>query len=470
MRVIGTIILLAVLSSLSIANNVKISNVRLVDQDVAANTTKLMFDLYWENSWKISVTPNNWDAVWVFAKYSKDNGVTWLHCTIENTGSEGPLGSIVDVSADGKGAFVYRASDGQGTIDWKSVKLRWNYGDDGLEDNEAVKLAVIGIEMVYMPEGVFAVGSGGNGLNEFTLTTINTPNSTQIPSGSGSLGGQAGGIPSNEVAPTSSKWPNGYKAIYCMKYEISQEQYCDFLNMLTAAQAFNRYPGSAAQPHRYAITGKHPNYSTASPYVACGFMNWSDCASYADWAGLRPMTEMEFEKACRGSLAPVRNEYAWGSDYYINAIGIINERMTDELPIPSNANCNMNNGGIGGPVRVGSFAIMNSDRIKSGGSYYGIMELSGNLWEQAVAVGLGRGREFIGSHGDGILSVDGYGTNVDWPGFEAGDVRGADGSCYRGGGWWDADYKSRVSDRSSALDEDNIRHDGAGFRAVRNAN
>ena len=43
------------------------------------------------------------------------------------------------------------------------------------------------------------------------------------------------------------------------------------------------------------------------------YMCWADCATYADWAGLRPMTELEFEKACRGPLKPVPDEYAWGT-------------------------------------------------------------------------------------------------------------------------------------------------------------
>src|SRR5690606_15837112 len=46
--------------------------------------------------------------------------------------------------------------------------------------------------------------------------------------------------------------------------------------------------------------------------LACNYLNWADFLSYLDWAALRPMTELEFEKASRGPLAAVTDEYAWG--------------------------------------------------------------------------------------------------------------------------------------------------------------
>ena len=42
-------------------------------------------------------------------------------------------------------------------------------------------------------------------------------------------------------------------------------------------------------------------------------LSWPDLCAYADWAALRPMTELEYEKACRGPNNPVLGEYAWGN-------------------------------------------------------------------------------------------------------------------------------------------------------------
>ncbi|MCB9178869.1 MAG: hypothetical protein H6590_05555 [Flavobacteriales bacterium] len=62
--------------------------------------------------------------------------------------------------------------------------------------------------------------------------TANTPGNGNGP---GTLGGEAGGHPTGTQAPVAT-YPNGYNAYYCGKYEISQQQYVDFLNTLTRPQ------------------------------------------------------------------------------------------------------------------------------------------------------------------------------------------------------------------------------------------
>jgi hypothetical protein len=37
-----------------------------------------------------------------------------------------------------------------------------------------------------------------------------------------------------------ANWPNGFNAFYCMKYEVSQQGYVDFLNTLTYTQQVTR--------------------------------------------------------------------------------------------------------------------------------------------------------------------------------------------------------------------------------------
>jgi len=217
-------------------------------------------------------------------------------------------------------------------------------------------------------------------------------------------------------------------------------------------------------------------YSTTNPYVACNFLSWMDGAAYSDWAGLRPMTELEFEKACRGTVTPVANEYAWGtatvasSAYTLENPGATNEGIASNYSTSTgNASYDITDGSIDGPLRVGIFAANanNSGRITAGASYYGIMELSGNLWERAVTVGNATGRAFTGLHGNGALSTNGHANETAWPGLTSGEVTGATGSGFRGGYWNVHASFMRVSARLFAAHSLTNRSRYSGFRAVR---
>lgn len=196
-----------------------------------------------------------------------------------------------------------------------------------------------------------------------------------------------------------------------------------------------------------------------------------DGAAYADWAGLRPMTELEYEKACRGNQTPVANEFAWGSTSITAATSISNDGADNEVPGNASANCVFGyQAAVQGPMRVGCFATGSSTREQAGASFYGIMELSGNLWERSVTIRNPEGRVFTGTVGDGSLSATGNATNGDWPGFAGGEVTGAAGAGFRGGGWnIGVTDVALVSDREFT-DLTHTNRDGThGFRCVRSA-
>jgi formylglycine-generating enzyme required for sulfatase activity len=254
-----------------------------------------------------------------------------------------------------------------------------------------------------------------------------------------------------------------------MKYEVSQQQYVDFLNTLTQTQATARkanYSGS-----RYEITGSAVgSYATTLPNVACNFLGWADDAAYADWSGLRPMTELEFEKACRGDQPAIAGEYACGtadvagSAYTLSNAGASNEGIaTNYSTTAGNAMWNNTRGTIEGPVRVGIFVAngSNSGRVSAGSSYWGIMELSGNLLELPVTMANATGRAFTGTHGDGVLAGSGDANAATWPGTNA------VGAGWRGGSWYIGASRMQVSDRVNANSSISYRDDFIGFRAVR---
>ena len=460
----------------------------------------------------------------------------WEHARLNNTGHTAPSGSTIDAGLltpgsafdpttnPALGVFIYRSTNGGGNNTFTNTQLRWNYGANSLNDNAVVSVQVYAIEMVYVPGGVdFNVGGGGGNSIQFTSTTINTGNATTVPSGTGSLGGQAGGYPTGQTAPTTASWPNGYNAFYCMKYEASQGQYRDFLNTLTYAQQVNRtavVPTSVAgtgalistNANRNGIDIQTPgNATTLLPavygcnlngnttyneaadgeWIACNFLSWMDGCAYMDWAGLRPMTELEYEKACRGNLPAVWKELAWGTTTAhgtnygpLTNSGAFNELSNSPSTTLGNANYNVTSfNTFSGPLRVGIFATASTGRVTSGATYYGIMEMSGNLSEVAVSIGNLAGRSYTGVHGDGNLFRDGS-ANVDfWPGINGNattttantsfsgtiGVTQEAGSGSRGGQWSQVIDYAVVSERALSSTPNGTRANASGFRGVRTA-
>ncbi len=494
------------------ANNIAITNVSITGQNNAQKFKLIQFDISWDNSWLVNSGPNNWDAAWVFVKYRRKSDNTWHHATlhyVDGTGSgDGhtePTNSNISSSNDtgsggAHGVFIHRTDLGQGTVSYVAARLRWDYGVDGLGDGDNVELCVMGIEMVYVPQGSFYVGSGGTETGAFythpttnqpyqinseaAITVGTTAGNLYYPSPSGYYGDQLGPIPAG--------FPKGYAASYCMKYEITQSQYVAFLNRLTYAQQVSRTEvapssasGTAAMTtgtlYRNGIDIMTSGVASTTPAVyacnldndaiydeandgqsiACNHLSWADVAAYLDWVALRPMTELEYEKAGRGNQAPVADEYAWGSTSITQATSITNSGSNNEIA-NSGANCTFNSAaGVQGPMRSGSFAQATTTRASSGASYYGIMELTGNLYERPVTLGRLTGRLFSGGNGDGYINTMGEANSSSWP------ISDAIGVGYRGGSWYLYPLYLRLSDRSIATNTSVVRFHTNGGRGVR---
>ena len=223
--------------------------------------------------------------------------------------------------------------------------------------------------------------------------------------------------------------------------------------------------------------GSAATYKTSTPHLPCNYIRYQDGAAYTAWAGLRPMTELEFEKACRGPLLPVPDEYAWGTaaiagmagnggGYRRKNAGMPDETVVWEGPggpdaTHGNAPFDGTNGKLGGePTRAGCFATPDSDRVRAGASYWGILDLTGNLNEGLFSVGTPAGRTFAGNHGTG--------SDAPWAviGMRGG---GIPGSSHSSG--WDKNEGYRVSNRFSAnkasCEGRRLGHYAQGFRGVR---
>ena len=488
------------------ANHIEVGAITITDINTSDHYANLQFDISWDNSWKVNTGPTNWDAAWVFAKYRVGSGA-WAHCTLSSTDgdhsvtNENGVASTIDATSDGTGIFIYRSSDDSGSNNWDGVKLRWNYGTDGVSDDATVDVKVFAIEMVYVPEGAFYAGDNASssaslkqGADDIDPWYVNDSDDMVMNSGKFYYvsGGNSGEDATGSLFTIPANFPNGYDAFYCMKYEISQGQYVDFLNTLTYDQQNTR---TATDPNPTGQVNSNNNRNglevrTAGTYntvpavygidlnndggnlgenIACNYLSWADGAAYSHWAGLRPMTELEFEKAGRGTLVALAYEYAWGtatkasSAYQLSNAGANYEGIGYNYSTAGNASYAGTDGTINGPLRVGIFAAngSNTGRTTSGSSYYGIMELSGNLCERLVTLGNTDGRAFTGLNGDGKLTTDGNADVNYWPDTNA--------SCagFRGGDWFNNSAYLSVSCRKYAAYTEAIRYYYYGFRSAR---
>lgn len=498
------------------ANHLVFSNVTVASQNTSAGTVTVRFDLSWENSWRDST---NFDAAWIFMKYSLDGGTTWRHATMKSAGTN-PAGfspgsgteAELVVPSDRKGCFLQRASAGAGTFSASSAQVVWNYAADGVDDSSAVSQETLyrlfGVEMVYVPPAGFYAGDGTPGTDAQLQWEAGSPGTINSESAGLSFESSAGAAnawyyesdpggndddATGTVFSVSSSFPKGAGAFYAMKYEISEGQWVGFFNTLTSAQKAERDITSTSGKnsdlgvYRNSVAWTSGDATTVRPDRACGYLSWMDLAAYLDWAALRPMTELEYEKTCRGPLSPVMGEYAWGTTTISSATTISGFEDGTETVVTSGANANFNDtifsgGDAGsGPLRAGVFATAATNtRTASGAGFYGVLDLSGNLWERTVTIGNAAGRSFSGSHGDGVLtSVSGYegnATNSDWPGIDGTStsrgVTGALGSGFRGGSWDVAAANAvrlSVSDRYKAATADTSRGRDYGGRGVRTA-
>jgi hypothetical protein len=79
------------------ANNSTISNQTLTNGSAADGYGYVTFDLSWANSWWLSSGASNWDAAWVFVKYSVGSG-TWLPANLHNMGHIAGTGTASDIT------------------------------------------------------------------------------------------------------------------------------------------------------------------------------------------------------------------------------------------------------------------------------------------------------------------------------------------------------------------------------------
>ena len=467
------------------ANNVQITGTTVVGSNVT-------FNISWDNSWNANVAPANWDAVWVFIKYQDCNTRLWAHAGLSTVAGDHSAASPlqVDTVTDGKGVFIRRSALGGGTISATTITLKMTIPAG------TFNYKVFGIEMVNVPQGGFKIGDSSisGALSEYDVTSDGALSSSIL-----------GGSPAAANAPVA--YPVGFNSVYCMKYEVSQEQYVDFLNSLTYDQqkahtvtdpisAANTYAMSTAYTGRNGVkisvsgnnsaipavyvcdaTNGNENSIDDGQSVAMNRLNWSDLSAFLDWSALRPMSELEYEKICRGAnQARVAGEFPWGT----TESSIVSPSLVSNLLKPNEKYNTATNGlsnlfyqaayvlySFDGPLKVGFSASGTSGRASSGTSYYGTMEMAGNAHDMIVNLS-SEGVTYTGALGDGNLLPNGSSNVTNWP-ADASTGIGFKGGAYDSnpGGYSASGVPfGRVSDRSFIYNGSTTRGSGGG-RGVR---
>jgi formylglycine-generating enzyme required for sulfatase activity len=472
-------------------SNVKANNLTIGTPSIVGSNT-IQFTVQWDNSWRLATGPSNWDAVWLFVKYQDCATNLWRHVDLSTTVSNHTVtGSQLEVItvSDAKGVYLRQNTNAVGNITSATVTLTFS-----TLVNAGYNYQVFGVEMVNIPTGNFVLGdcTGGTAGIGFYCNTINAATQAAgLAQGAYAAGGWA--------ATLTSAYPMGVNSFHIMKYEISQEQYVAFLNTLTYDQQLNLTsvpPQSAAgtlaiAPNtngRNGIRIQTPgalsnipavygndlnnngtfNEAADGQNIACNYLQWSDLMAYLDWSALRPMTEFEYEKACRGTLPQVVNEYAWGVPAAQPSPAPLTQALSSAIANAGTANEISTTSGNGlcawgannaalGPLRCGFAATGSTSRVQAGAAYYGCMDMAGNVWEQCVGGNQSAGTNyggFTGILGDGLLLATGYTNTSGWPAW--GGSNGG-GGIMRGGDWFTNDARTlQISDRWNAQNYVNL--------------
>lgn len=403
---------------------------------------KVKFTVAWKNSWR---NERNYDAAWIFIKYVSPSyqSASYRHAKLLATGhrllqnhqpgSPTPSFAIPD---DRIGCFISPSAKYRGDIRW-TIEIALDtaiLNERGFNAGDRL-INIYGIEMVSIPEGAFTIGEADTAAawrnySLFTADERGRPGglwkindertSIEIGKEKGKLyynsttaiyhGDQKGTIPAD--------FPKGFQSFYMMKYETTQGQYAEFLNCISNSAATSRanFGGRDYYTYRGSIRLENGKYIAGSPTRPCNFFSWDDACAYADWAGLRPMTELEYEKACRGPLTPIPHEFPWNTNNKERLQRVVT--LDDELVLLNG---------------LDEKDLNDANRDQYGASYYWVMDLAGSLWERCVTIGDSTGRLFRGTHGDGMLAPYGFTSNADWP---KGSTE-TSGFGFKGGGYYE---------------------------------
>jgi formylglycine-generating enzyme required for sulfatase activity len=462
---------------------------------ISQNGKNVSLLISWEHGFSAGKTTAPHDAIWLFAKESYGSlefSNMPVHCTFTSSRLVSSNGFSDSLVPSGAGLFLRTIGERFFDRDSAIVELQ-------LQNEAEADLSFFALEMVYVAAGGYFLGDRASNHtfsdssragfplyvdNEMPLT-YNKVGYNQIYTKL-----KSDLIADSCLIPTT--FPKGTKSFYMMKHELSQHAWAGFLSTLPQSALAQLYPGlkqgayiSANPLDRngiywlptggFTVDDRRNGQSEATDglFRACNNLSFSDLLAYLDWAALRPLTELEFEKATRGPLPAIAKEFAWGNNTTAcNTTFLLDDGTTSERGEGIDTSCSYANYAapfgqvyINGPIRQGFAARNSTSRTQAAAGYYGAMELSGNVWEQTIAIHPSS-CGFTSLPGDGMLDDRGQANEVGWQGLQP---------IARGGGCNSLIYPAlsypfrdlAISDRYYANTDLSLRRPTTGGRGAR---
>jgi len=181
-------------------------------------------------------------------------------------------------------------------------------------------------DMIKIPAGSFIMGSSEDEIRKIIRDL-----------GHGEFGPDVQDIHNIQWFAAETPQQEAYvEEFYIDKYEVTNAQYKEFI------QAKGR-----AMP-RHWENGTYPEGKGDHPVV---YVSWEDADAYCRWVGKRLPTEIEWEKAARGTDARI---WPWGNTFDVTKCNVESWEGSDSK-------------------QVGSYP--------DGVSPYGVYDMAGNVWE-----------------------------------------------------------------------------------------
>jgi len=181
------------------------------------------------------------------------------------------------------------------------------------------------------------------------------------------------------------------------------------IHPVTCAEYREFIDAAGHRPPRNWKDGHIPSGREDHPVV---WVSWHDAVAYAEWAGKRLPTEMEWEKAARGTDG---RDYPWGNEF-------------------DSGKCNSKEANLGETSPVGQFP--------EGASPNGTLDMAGNVWEWTA--------DWYDAYRGSVYELDRFGTTY---------------RVFRGGSWFDGADAVRTATRNSGMPD--FSFSTIGFRCAK---